>query len=389
MMERYQQRGVSAAKEDVHKAIQNLRKGLYPKAFCKIVPDYLGGDPRFCNVMHADGAGTKSSLAYLYWKETGDISVWEGIAQDAVVMNLDDLICVGATNNILVSSTIGRNKKNIPGNVLTALINGTENFLQKMRDLGIHMVLTGGETADVGDLVKTVIVDSTVIARIPREEVISNDQISAGNLIVGLASFGQTIYENHYNSGIGSNGLTAARHDVLNKNYARSYPETFDASLEESIVYAGSGSVTDSIGGLPLNLGQLLLSPTRTYAPVVSKMLKTFRKHVKGMIHCSGGGQTKVLHFIDSLHVVKDDLFEPPPLFLHIQKESGAPWREMYQVFNMGHRFEVYLDDPVAADELIALCADFHLDAKQVGKVLPAENKKLTIYRPEGSIEYS
>ncbi|TVR43241.1 MAG: phosphoribosylformylglycinamidine cyclo-ligase [Bacteroidia bacterium] len=389
MMERYQQRGVSAAKEDVHKAIQNLRKGLYPKAFCKIVPDYLGGDPRFCNVMHADGAGTKSSLAYLYWKETGDISVWEGIAQDAVVMNLDDLICVGATNNILVSSTIGRNKKNIPGNVLTALINGTENFLQKMRDLGIHMVLTGGETADVGDLVKTVIVDSTVIARIPREEVISNDQISAGNLIVGLASFGQTIYENHYNSGIGSNGLTAARHDVLNKNYARSYPETFDASLEESIVYAGSGSVTDSIGGLPLNLGQLLLSPTRTYAPVVSKMLKTFRNHVKGMIHCSGGGQTKVLHFIDSLHVVKDDLFEPPPLFLHIQKESGAPWREMYQVFNMGHRFEVYLDDPVAADELIALCADFHLDAKQVGKVLPAENKKLTIYRPEGSIEYS
>lgn len=389
MMDRYQQRGVSAGKEDVHKAIKNLSKGLYPKAFCKIVPDYLGSDPLFCNVMHADGAGTKSSLAYLYWKETGDLSVWEGIAQDAIVMNLDDLLCVGATNNILVSSTIGRNKKNIPGEVLTALINGTENFLQKMNDLGIHMVLTGGETADVGDLVKTVIVDSTVVARMPREEVVSNDRISAGNVIVGLASFGQTKYEDCYNSGIGSNGLTAARHDVLHKNYARTYSETFDADLDESMVYSGSGLVSDSIAGLPLNLGQLLLSPTRTYAPVVSKMLKTFRKHVKGMIHCSGGGQTKVMHFVDSVHVVKDSLFEPPPLFLHIQKESDASWHEMYRVFNMGHRFEVYLDDPVAADEFIALCADFHLDAKQVGKVLPAENKKLTIYGPEGSIDYS
>ena len=385
---KYGQRGVSSQKEDVHKAIKNLDKGLYPKAFCKVVPDHLGGDPSYCNVMHADGAGTKSSLAYIYWKETGDLSVWEGIAQDAIVMNIDDLLCTGITDNILVSSTIGRNKKRIPGEVVAAIINGTEAFLQKMRDLGMNMILTGGETADVGDLVQTVIVDSTVTARAKRHDIITNEKIQPGDVIVGLASHGQTSYESEYNSGIGSNGLTSARHDVFHKSYAEKYPESFDNDLDPDVVYTGSGKVTDAIAGLPANLGQMVLSPTRTYAPVVKKVFQHLRKDIHGMIHCSGGGQTKVLHFLDKQHVVKDGLFDTPPLFKHIQQQSGTPWREMYQVFNMGHRLEFYVNEKAAAD-IMAICREFRLDAKVIGHVLSSERKKLSIRSANGTFDYS
>ncbi len=385
---KYAQRGVSSQKEDVHKAIKSLDKGLYPKAFCKVVADHLGGDPAHCNIMHADGAGTKSSLAYLYWKETGDLSVWEGIAQDAIVMNIDDLLCTGITDNILVSSTIGRNKKRIPGEVVAAIINGTEAFLQKMRDLGLNMVLTGGETADVGDLVQTVIVDSTVTARAKRSDVITNEKIKPGDVIVGLASHGQTSYESEYNSGIGSNGLTSARHDVFHKSYAEKYPESFDNDLDPEVVYTGSGKVTDTITGFPCDLGRMVLSPTRTYAPVVKKIFEYLRKDIHGMIHCSGGGQTKVLHFIEKMHVIKDSLFDTPLLFDHIQKQSGTPWREMYQVFNMGHRMELYVNEKVAAD-IIAICSDFRLDAKVIGHVLPSDRKKLTIRSAYGTFDYS
>jgi len=385
---KYGQRGVSSQKEDVHRATRHLDKGLFPNAFCKVVPDHLGNDPAYCNVMHADGAGTKSSLAYVYWKETGDLSVWEGIAQDAIVMNIDDLLCTGISDDILVSSTIGRNKKRIPGEVVATIINGTEAFLQKMRDLGLNMVLTGGETADVGDLVQTVIVDSTVTARAKRSDIISNDRIQAGDVIVGLASHGQTSYESEYNSGMGSNGLTSARHDVFHKLYAEKYPESFDNDLLPEVVYTGTGKVTDAIAGLPSNLGRMVLSPTRTYAPVVKKVLEYLRKDIHGMIHCSGGGQTKVLHFLDNQHVVKDDLFDTPLLFDHIQKQSGTPWREMYQVFNMGHRLEFYVNEKLAA-EIIDICNDFRLDAKVIGHVLPSDRKKLSIRSVYGTFDYS
>ncbi|MDX9941543.1 MAG: AIR synthase-related protein [Bacteroidales bacterium] len=385
--DKYNKRGVSASKEDVHKAIRGLDKGLFPKAFCKVVPDYLGGDPLYCNIMHADGAGTKSSLAYLYWKETGDLSVWAGIAQDAVVMNLDDLLCVGATDNMLVSSTIGRNKKLIPGEVIAAIINGTEAFLENMRAHGIHMVLTGGETADVGDLVRTVIVDSTVIARMPRNEVISNERIAAGDVIVGLASFGQTTYENTYNGGMGSNGLSSARHDVFSHAYARQYPESFDPSLDKDVVYTGACKLTDRVEGSPLNAGQLVLSPTRTYAPVIKAIFGQLKDEVHGMVHCSGGGQTKVLHFIDQLHVVKNDLFPMPTLFRLLREQSGTSLREMYQVFNMGHRMELYVKQE-RAGEIIAIAGAFNMDARIVGHCEAAPQKKLTITTPEGSFVY-
>ncbi len=388
MKERYQLRGVSPEKKDVHRAIRKLEKGLYPKAFCKVVPDILGGDPGWCNVMHADGAGTKSSLAYIYWKETGDLSVWKGIAQDAVVMNLDDLLCVGATDNILLSSTIGRNGRRIPGEVIAAVIEGTEEFLEKMRSLDVHMVHTGGETADVGDLVNTLIVDSTVTARMRRKEVVSNDKIGAGDLIVGLSSSGQTTYEENYNSGIGSNGLTSARHDVFAGTYAAKYPESYDNGLDAALVYSGSCRINDQLPGMPLDMGRMVLSPTRTYAPVIRNVLKQFRGNISGMVHCSGGGQTKILHFIDQLHVIKDKLFEPPPLFRYIHEDSGTPWREMYRVFNMGHRLEIYLRDKEAALEIIDLCNDFNLDAKIIGEVLPAEQPTLTIHGPEGPLVY-
>ncbi len=388
MTAKYILRGVSSDKEDVVRAIKGLDKGLFPKAFCKVVPDYLGGDPHYCNIMHADGAGTKSSLAYIYWKETGDLSVWEGIAQDAVVMNLDDMLCVGVTDNILVSSTIGRNKKRIPEEVVTAIIHGTESFLEKMRGMGINMVLTGGETADVGDLVKTVVVDSSVVARIPRKEIICNHNISEGNVIVGLASFGQTMYEDVYNSGMGSNGLTSARHEVFHRSYAEKYPESYDNSLEESVIYTGGSHLTDTHKDMPLNIGRLVLSPTRTYAPVVGKILAKFRRHICGMVHCSGGGQTKVLRFVDHLHVVKDNLFEVPPLFSFIQSQSDTPWQEMYNVFNMGHRFELYVDDAAAAREMIQISADYNLDARIIGKVLPSKQKRLTITGPSGTFVY-
>lgn len=385
--DKYNKRGVSASKEDVHKAIRGLDKGLFPKAFCKVVPDYLGGDPLYCNIMHADGAGTKSSLAYMYWKETGDLSVWAGIAQDAVVMNLDDLLCVGATDNMLVSSTIGRNKKLIPGEVIAAIINGTEAFLENMRAHGIHMVLTGGETADVGDLVRTVIVDSTVIARMPRNEVISNERIAAGDVIVGLASFGQTTYENTYNGGMGSNGLSSARHDVFSHAYARQYPESFDPSLDKDVVYTGACKLTDRVEGSPLNAGQLVLSPTRTYAPVIKAIFGQLKDEVHGMVHCSGGGQTKVLHFIDQLHVVKNDLFPMPTLFRLLREQSGTSLREMYQVFNMGHRMELYVKQE-RAGEIIAIAGAFNMDARIVGHCEAAPQKKLTITTPEGSFVY-
>lgn len=383
---RYNLRGVSAGKEDVHNAIKNVDKGLFPKAFCKIVPDYLSGDEDYCVVMHADGAGTKSSLAYMYWKETGDVSVWKGIAQDALIMNVDDLLCVGATNNILLSSTIGRNKNNIPGEVISAIINGTEELLESLRNQGIGIYSTGGETADVGDLVRTIIVDSTVVCRMKRAEVISNKNIQDGDVIVGLASFGQSTYETEYNGGMGSNGLTSARHDVFGKYLAEKYPESFDPSVPNDLVYSGTKKLTDSTE-TSLDAGKMVLSPTRTYAPVIKKILETNRRNIHGMVHCSGGAQTKVLHFVDNVHVIKDNLFQTPPLFKMIQEESGTDWKEMYKVFNMGHRMEVYLPKEAAA-EIISISESFGIEAKIVGRVEAADEKKLTIRSPYGEFIY-
>ncbi|MBE0661210.1 MAG: phosphoribosylformylglycinamidine cyclo-ligase [Bacteroidales bacterium] len=384
---RYQQRGVSASKEDVHKAIQLTDRGLFPKAFCKIIPDYLGGDSDYCNIMHADGAGTKSSLAYLYWKETGDLSVWKGIAQDAIVMNLDDLLCVGVCDNMLISSTIGRNKHLIPGEVITALIQGTEDFLAQMRELGIGIWSTGGETADVGDLVRTIIVDSTITARVRRSEIISNDSIQPGDVIIGLASFGKASYETEYNGGIGSNGLTSARHDLLNNIYASLYPESFDPQVPAQLVYSGKLKLESETGIPDINAGKLLLSPTRTYAPVIREVLKQFRAQIHGMVHCSGGAQTKVLHFIEKLHVIKDNLFPVPPLFSMIQEQSGTSWQEMYQVFNMGHRMEIYVS-PAIADDLVAISENFGVEARIIGRCEAAESKKLTIRSLAGTFVY-
>lgn len=384
---RYMARGVSASKEDVHQAIRNIDKGLFPKAFCKIIPDVLGGDPEWCNIMHADGAGTKSSLAYLYWRETGDLSVWKGIAQDALIMNIDDLLCVGAVDNILVSSTIGRNKNLIPGEVIAAIINGTEELCSELRDQGIGVYLTGGETADVGDLVRTIIVDSTVTCRMKRSEVISAGNIRAGDVIVGLSSSGQASYETGYNGGMGSNGLTSARHDVFARYLAEKYPESFDPLVPAELVYSGSLRLTDQIGELGVDAGQLVLSPTRTYAPVIRTMLEAFRSDIHGIIHCSGGAQTKVLHFADGVHIIKDNLFPVPPLFRIIQEQSGTGWKEMYQVFNMGHRMELYAE-PGLAEELIAISKSFNVDARVVGRVEPHTGKKLTIHTEAGIFEY-
>ena len=384
---RYSKRGVSSQKEDVHSAIKNIDKGLYPYAFCKVVPDLLGGDPGYCNIVHADGAGTKSSLAYVYWKETGDISVWKGIAQDAIVMNLDDLLCVGAYDNILLSSTIGRNKSIIPGEVISAIINGTEEFLEKLRKLGIGIYSTGGETADVGDLVRTIIVDSTVTARMKRSEVVSNDRIKAGDVIVGLASSGQTAYEEEYNGGMGSNGLTSARHDIFARSVAGKYPESFDNSLPGDVVYSGKLGLTDSVIGTNLNAGKLVLSPTRTYAPVIREVLEKMRPEIHGMVHCSGGGQTKILHFIDNVHVIKDNLFPLPPLFRLIHEQSGTGWKEMYQVFNMGHRFEIYTSEK-NAEEIMSIGRGFKLDAQIIGHCEASDNKKLSIISEFGRFEY-
>ncbi len=384
---RYSARGVSASKEDVHEAIKNVDKGLFPKAFCKIVPDILGGDAEWCNIMHADGAGTKSSLAYMYWKETGDISVWKGIAQDALIMNVDDLLCVGATDNILVSSTIGRNKNNIPGEVIAAIINGTEELLATLREMGISIYSTGGETADVGDLVRTIIVDSTVTCRMKRDDVVSADRIKAGDVIVGLSSSGQATYEEEYNGGMGSNGLTSARHDVFANYLAENYPESFDPEVPAELVYSGKKKLTDAIDGLDIDAGKLVLSPTRTYAPVIKKVLDKFRGQISGMIHCSGGAQTKVLHFVDNVHVIKDNMFPVPPLFKLIQEQSGTDWKEMYKVFNMGHRFEIYCGADVA-EEIIQISKSFNIDAQIVGKVKPFEGKKLTISSEKGTFEY-
>ena len=384
---RYKKRGVSSSKEDVHEAIKNIDKGLYPKAFCKIMPDLLGGDPDFCNIMHADGAGTKSSLAYVYWKETGDISVWKGIARDAIVMNIDDLICVGAYDNIILSSTIGRNKKLIPGEVISAIINGTEEFLEKLRNMGIGVYSTGGETADVGDLVRTIIIDATVTARMKRSNIISNHNIREEDVIIGLASSGQTSYEDEYNSGMGSNGLTSARHDIFGKYLADKYPESYDPSLPEDLLYSGKMKLTDPVDGLDMDMGKLVLSPTRTYAPVVKKINELTGSGIHGMIHCSGGGQTKILHFIDGLHVVKDSLFPLPPLFRIIQEQSGTPWNEMYQVFNMGHRFEIYTDEK-NADEIISIASTFNLEAQIIGYCKKSDRRQLTIKSEFGSFEY-
>ena len=387
MNDRYMQRGVSASKEDVHNAIKNLDKGLFPKAFCKVVPDFMGNDDAYCNIMHADGAGTKSSLAYMYWKETGDISVWKGIAQDAIIMNIDDLLCVGATDNILLSSTIGRNKNLIPGEVISALINGTEEVLQMLRDNGLNIISTGGETADVGDLVRSIIVDSTVIARMKRADVITNEKIQPGQVIIGLASYGQATYETAYNGGMGSNGLTSARHDVFDKYLAEKYSESFDPSVPGDLVYSGSKKLTDAIDGSPLDAGKLVLSPTRTYAPVMVEILKKFRNEIGGVIHCSGGAQTKILHFIDNLHIIKDNLFEVPPLFKLIQEESGTDWKEMYKVFNMGHRMEIYADKSIA-DEIISISQSFGIPAQIVGRVEKSDNKKLTIETALGKYQF-
>lgn len=385
---RYSQRGVSASKEDVHSAIKNLDKGLFPKAFCKIVPDYLTEDPEYCLVMHADGAGTKSSLAYMYWKETGDMSVWKGIAQDALVMNIDDLICVGATDNILLSSTIGRNKNLIPGTVISALINGTEALIEELGAFGITIRSTGGETADVGDLVRTLIVDSTVTARLKREEVIDNANIQDGDVIVGLASYGKAIYESEYNGGMGSNGLTSARHDVFSSYLAEKFPESYDPALPNNLTYSGKLKLTDAVDGSPLNAGKLVLSPTRTYAPIVKKILEKFGPNeIHGMIHCSGGAQTKILHFIEKLHVIKDNMFPVPPLFKMIQEQSATDWREMYQVFNCGHRMEIYLPQHYAA-EIMALSERFGVPARIVGRVTKSNEKKLTIQGPYGTFIY-
>lgn len=385
-LSRYEGRGVSASKEDVHAAIRNLDKGLYPNAFCKVIPDILGEDKAFCNIMHADGAGTKSALAYLYWKETGDLSVWEGIAQDAVVMNTDDLLCVGVTGNILLSSTIGRNKNLIPGEVIAALINGTEAFLEKMRQWGVEIHLTGGETADVGDLVRTVIVDSTVTARVKRSEIIENN-IQPGDVIVGLASFGQAVYEEHYNGGMGSNGLTSARHDVFEHALAKTFPESYDPHVPDKLVYSGHLKLTGPSPVTGIDVGKLVLSPTRTYAPVIKAMFKEYKNEIHGMIHCSGGAQTKVLHFIDKLRVIKDNLFQTPPLFEMIHHQSGTPWREMYQVFNMGHRMELYVPEKVAKT-LIEISESFKVDARIVGHVEAANAKKLTIRSDYGTFRY-
>ena len=386
--DRYKLRGVSAQKEDVHNAIKNIDKGLFPKAFCKIVPDHLTGSDDHCIVMHADGAGTKSSLAYAYWKETGDLSVWKGIAQDALIMNIDDLLCVGATENILLSSTIGRNKQRIPGEVLAAIINGTEELIQDLAQHGISIKSTGGETADVGDLVQTIIVDSTVVVRMKKEEVIDNANIQAGDVIVGLASFGKANYETEYNGGMGSNGLTSARHDVFNSFVKNKYPETFDASVPSDLTYSGTKQLTDAVEGSPLDAGKLVLSPTRTYAPIIKAIFNAIgRKAIHGIVHCSGGAQTKILHFIDQLHVIKDNLFETPPLFSMIHQESGTDWREMYEVFNMGHRMELYVSAETA-EEIISISQSFGVDAQIVGRVEAATEKQLTLNSPYGTFKY-
>ncbi len=385
---RYAQRGVSASKEDVHNAIKNIDKGLFPKAFCKIVPDYLTGSQEHCLVMHADGAGTKSSLAYMYWKETGDVSVWKGIAQDALIMNVDDLICVGAVDNIMLSSTIGRNKNLIPGEVISAIINGTEELIADLKKHGMTIHSTGGETADVGDLVRTIIVDSTVTARLKRDDVIDNANIKAGDVIVGLASFGQASYETEYNGGMGSNGLTSARHDVFGKYLAEKYPESFDASVPEELVYSGNTALTDAVQDAPLDAGKLVLSPTRTYAPIIKKVLEQYTSaQIHGMVHCSGGAQTKILHFVENLHVIKDNMFSIPPLFKLIQEQSGTDWKEMYQVFNCGHRMELYVDEHVAED-IISISKTFNVDAQIIGSVEDSEQKKLTIKSEFGLFEY-
>lgn len=385
--EKYNLRGVSASKEDVHNAIKNIDKGLFPKAFCKVVKDSFTGDEDYCMVMHADGAGTKSSLAYMYWKETGDISVWKGIAIDAIVMNLDDLLCVGITDNILLSSTIGRNKNLVPGEVISAIINGTEEFLQELRDMGIGIHSTGGETADVGDLVRTIIVDSTVVARAKRDDIISNHNIKPGNVIVGLASFGKANYETDYNGGMGSNGLTSARHDVFSKSLAKKYPESYDNSLSDEVVYCGNMELTSPTKVEGVDAGKLVLSPTRTYAPIIKKVLDKYRKNIDGIVHCSGGAQTKVLHFVDNVHVIKDNLFPIPPLFEMIQEQSQTTWQEMYKVFNMGHRMEIYTDE-VTAKEIIKISQSFGVDAKIIGRVEESQKKELTIKSPYGEFKY-
>lgn len=385
--QRYDLRGVSASKEDVHNAIKNVDKGLFPKAFCKIIPDILCGDDKYCNIMHADGAGTKSSLAYAYWKETGDLSVWKGIAQDALIMNIDDLLCVGATDNILLSSTIGRNKLLIPGEVIAAIINGTEELLDELRSLGVGIYSTGGETADVGDLVRTIIVDSTVTCRMKRSDVINNANIKGGDAIVGMASFGQASYEKEYNGGMGSNGLTSARHDVFSKYLAEKYPETYDKNVPEELIYSGGLKLTDRIPETALDAGKLVLSPTRTYAPVIKKLLDAMRPKIHGMVHCSGGAQTKIMHFVENKHVIKDNLFPIPPLFKTIKEQSGTDWKEMYKVFNMGHRMEIYLS-PQDAQEVIDIAQSFNIDARIVGHVEDAKANKLTITSEYGTFEY-
>jgi phosphoribosylformylglycinamidine cyclo-ligase len=385
---RYAQRGVSAGKEDVHNAIKNVDKGLFPQAFCKIVPDYLTGAPDHCLIMHADGAGTKSSLAYMYWKETGDLSVWKGIAQDALIMNIDDLLCVGAIDNIMLSSTIGRNKNKIPGEVISAIINASEELIAELKDFGVEIYSTGGETADVGDLVRTIIVDSTVTARMKKADVIDNANIKPGNVIVGLSSSGKASYEKEYNGGMGSNGLTSARHDVFSKILAEKYPESFDNDIPEELIYSGTKSLTDSVENSPLDAGKLVLSPTRTYAPIIKKILSKFsNKEIDGMVHCSGGAQTKILHFVENLHIIKDNMFEVPPLFKLIQQESKTDWKEMYQVFNMGHRMELYVN-PEIAEEIIAISKSFNVEAQIVGRVEASDSKKLTIKSEFGEFEY-
>lgn len=385
---RYAQRGVSASKEDVHNAIKNIDKGLFPQAFCKIVPDHLTNDSDYCLIMHADGAGTKSSLAYMYWKETGDISVWKGIAQDALIMNIDDLLCVGATDHIMLSSTIGRNKNVIPGEVLSAIINGTEELIEDLKAFGVTIHSTGGETADVGDLVRTIIVDSTVTARMPRNKVIDNANIQAGDVIVGLASFGQATYETTYNGGMGSNGLTSARHDVFGHYLANKYPESFDAAVPKELVYSGQVTLTDAVENSPIDAGKLVLSPTRTYAPIIKTILERYTSDsIHGMVHCSGGAQTKILHFVEDLHIIKDNMFEVPPLFKLIQEQSNTDWKEMYQVFNCGHRMELYVK-PDVADAIIAISKSYNVDAQIVGRVETADSKKLTIQSAFGTFEY-
>ncbi len=385
---RYSQRGVSASKEDVHNAIKNVDKGLFPKAFCKIVPDYLTNDEDYCLIMHADGAGTKSSLAYMYWKETGDVSVWKGIAQDALIMNIDDLLCVGATDNIMLSSTIGRNKNLIPGEVISAIINGTEELIEELEKFGVKIHSTGGETADVGDLVRTIIVDSTVTARMKRSDVIDNANIKAGDVIVGFESFGQATYESEYNGGMGSNGLTSARHDVFSKYLAEQYPESFDAAVPEELVYSGGVKLTDKVDDSPIDAGKLVLSPTRTYAPIVKAILNKYNSdEIHGMIHCSGGAQTKILHFVDDLHIIKDNMFEIPPLFKLIQEQSKTDWKEMYQVFNCGHRLELYVS-PEVAEDLISISKSFNVEAKVIGRVESSDKKQLTIKSEYGTFQY-